>query len=148
MSPGLISLLPTLGKCRRLHCAELAQEQKTSSPPSQNFPEPGSRLQGPCSCWQSAIGRIPWHTASCQRGHPELSPVWHSARGHLNFPPPPPCMACCHRASESLCLWRCARWIRTWHTVLASGSMPGLISSINHYCVLQDVGPGTDLALL
>lgn len=48
---------------------------------------PRAWTQGPCSCWQSAIGRIPWHPASCQRGHPKLPPVWHSARGHLNSPP-------------------------------------------------------------
>lgn len=138
-------MLPTLVKCRHLHCAELAQEQKISSPPSQSFPELGPRLHGPCSCWQSAIGRIPQHPASCQRGHPKLPPVWHSARGVSESPP---CMACCRGASESLCPWHCARWIRTWHTVLARGSMPGLISSINHCCVLQDVGPGSDLALL
>ena len=66
-------------------------------------------------------------------------------RGHLN---PPACLARCRGASESLYPWRCARWIRTWHTVLACGSMPGLISSISRCRVLQDVGPGNDLALL
>lgn len=80
-------------------------------------------------------------------GASKAPPSLAQCQGASEFPPLQ-CMACCHRASESLCPWHRARWIRTWHTVLASGSVPGLISSINHCCVLQDVGPGTDLALL
>lgn len=89
---------PVLGKCRRLRCAELAWEK--SSPQSQNFSKLGPRLlHGPRSCWQGATGRIPQHTAWCQRGHPVSPPpqfgtapkghlnpphTWHGAEGHLS----------------------------------------------------------------